>query len=523
MPYDRLIGFNRESAVGTRLGPVVFQEIVDIVDFRLIGTVDGLVAVALANDETIIEAAEAAVTADIAGRDLIESGDPRLLTYIDDTDTTQFATLDASGRVSLAVRMNGNTDIALPNLGENMRVREMESPLGYDDGTLRSASGIPAETATINGCIPDKILARWAERGGYVTNDGGAVRQFTAVEAIIAMGQSNSAVSDVAPPTGMYRVHPRLFKWDETTHAIVPMPSTEAYLLPSTARARIQDVPDDVAILIIPAGAGETGFRSTSLAVIPAGYEAAPNGTWDRTLTADPLNRYKMAVDMTRAALLAAKDLADTVTLRAALWSQGENDTNMINGATYAAYLDDMIAQFRTDLGLPSLEFIIGSMVPEYIDITGNEFADEIADALVDTPRRVLKTAYVHGPRGMVRSDQAAQIHWATVGQVERGRMFAAAFERSAWNFTAAKAIPPQNLRLIRSGTSLVAEYDPPTTRHISFEIDKSENGGAWVAMTKVGAIALQATSTVAASGAVRVRARAVSDATTSPYVYASA
>jgi len=289
-------------------------------------------------------------------------------------------------------------------------------------------------------------------------------------------------------------------------------------------RAYLSRCPPDVTVVIVPCGYGENGFRSSSITPTPAGYEAASNGTWDRTLTADPNNLYsRMVADVAAARAAAGAMASETPKLVGLAWSQGENDYDMMTGTDYAAALDDMIGAFRAAVGDAALPVFVGSLVPEFIG--GAAAKQAVQDALMDTPRRLVNTAFVYGPKGMVRSDQAAMIHYATVGQTRRGRMFVDAIERARWNITSAKAVPPQNLRVIRSGTTLTAEYDPPPTRHTAITVEYSTDGGStWTAMTKVGgAIGLSASATIGASDVVEVRASSTNETNTSTYVTAAA
>lgn len=454
---------------------------------------------------------QAAVTEDIAGRDLVEGTDARLLDT-DDTDV-HFGLRDADGRTSFVANTDGTVEIVLPTLAGG-KLREQASHRGYMSGTI-DATGRTAEDVYLeDGTKPQWVLDRWKDRMGF--GDSGSSRP--RIHIVVCGGQSNAAVSaGVSPPAGLFDVHPRLTKWNRGTSAIVPLPTSEGYLLPSFAREYIKTVPDDVQVLVVPCGWGETGFTTTSLASQP-GYTTVTNGTWDRTLTADPKNLYAMMVaDLAAARVAAAPLSSEAPKVVALLWSQGEADIAMTESA-YAAKLDDLIAQFRTDSALSTLPVLIGSMTPEYVAQTSGAVA--VQTALTDTPRRVQRTAFIYGPKGLTRSDQSNHIHYSMPGQNRRGRLFCDALPRAIWNYSGIYADPPQNLRAVRSGTTLTAEWDPSPLRATAHTAEVSSDGGStWSPLTLVGgAIGLSGTATVPATGALTVRVSATNETNTSAY-----
>ncbi|AMS03269.1 tail protein [Gordonia phage Lucky10] len=458
-------------------------------------------------DEVVADA----VAADLAARDLVEGNDDRLLATEDDDDV-HFGLKDPEGRTSFVARTDGTVEIALPTLAGG-KLREENSHRGYMSGT-KDADGRTAEDVYYtDGTKPQWVLDRWKERMGL---GGGQARP--RIHVIVCGGQSNAAVSaGVSPPAGLFETNPRLWKWNRATGTIVALPTSEGYLLPSFAREYIKTVPDDVQVLVVPCGWGETGFTTTSLASQP-GYTTVTNGTWDRTLTADPKNLYAMMVaDLAAARVAAAPLSSEAPKVVALLWSQGEADIAMTESA-YAAKLDDLIAQFRTDTALSTLPVLIGSMTPEYVAQTSA--AVPVQTALTDTPRRVQRTAFIHGPKGLTRSDQSNHIHYSMPGQNRRGRLFCEALPRAIWNYNGIYADPPQNLRAVRSGTTLTAEWDPSPLRATAHTAEVTADGGStWSPLTLVGgAIGLSGTATVPATGALTVRVSATNETNTSAY-----
>jgi hypothetical protein len=66
---------------------------------------------------------------------------------------------------------------------------------------------------------------------------------------------------------------------------------------------------------------------------------------------------YTEAIDRAKAAMAQG-------TFKAILWHQGESDANPNKAKLYAAKLTKLIADFRSDLGLPELPFIVGELGP---------------------------------------------------------------------------------------------------------------------------------------------------------------
>lgn len=482
----------------------------------LIAAAQAAAEAAVADLEVPPEVVAEAVATDLASRDLIEGDDDRLLATDDDVEV-HFGLKDQAGRKSFAANSDGSVEIPLPTLAGG-KLREQNSHRDYMSGT-KDAAGRTAEDVYYNdGTKPQWVLDRWKERMGL--GDGGS--SLPRIHIIVAGGQSNAAVSaGVSPPAGLFETNPRLWKWNRATGAIVPLPTSEGFLLPSFAREYIKTVPDDVHVLVVPCAWGETGFTTTSLAS-QSGYTTVTNGTWDRTLTADPKNLYAMMVaDLAAARVAAAPLSSEAPKVAALLWSQGEADIALTESA-YAAKLDDLIAQFRTDTGLSTLPVLIGSMTPEYVAQTSA--AVPVQTALTDTPRRVQRTAFIHGPKGLTRSDQANHIHYSMPGQNRRGRLFCEALPRAIWNYNGIYADPPQNLRASRSGTTLTVELDPSPLRATVHTVEVSADDGAtWSPVTLTGgAIGLTGTATVPATGALRVRASTANEINTSAYATAT-
>jgi hypothetical protein len=405
--------------------------------------------------------------------------------------------IDKIGRSPLQITDDGHVSGNAFDIG-SATVTELAGAAcraGVDPAGRRDESEIGPD-----GRVPAWILAEWKTRMGAVTGSAG-------YDIIIGAGQSNAVQSDTTLP--VFDVHPRIFRLTGTT--IEPMPAEDIYLLPAFAREYAKTT--DRKVLIVPAAVGSTGFTTTSVNPPAAGYSYVPGGgTWDRTLVSDPLNLAALMISKAQAALTAG---GTGSAIKAILWSQGEADTPVLNEAAYAAKLDDLISWSRTELGLPSLPWIIGSLVPEDTDLNRNTYTLGVSAALSDTPRRVQHTAFVYGPRG--HTQHLTPIHWSTAGQIERGAMFLAGYYRARANFNTAKPEPPQLLRITRSGTDVEISWSPALTRTVSQLVQYSTDSGAtWTPATIVTTSRLQAFVTIAAALPVWVRASGTNEVGTS-------
>ena len=97
---------------------------------------------------------------------------------------------------------------------------------------------------------------------------------------------------------------------------------------------------------------------------------------------------YDSAVARINALMAAEPDF----TFMGFLWHQGEADAG---NAQYQAQLDQMIADFRTDVAVagPETPFVLGQMSPDWV--MGNTDRQTIQDIISDTPSRVGHTAVV--------------------------------------------------------------------------------------------------------------------------------
>jgi len=340
-------------------------------------------------------------------------------------------------------------------------------------------------------------------------------------DVIIVAGQSNATQIETLPVPPQ-DADSRIFKWSGAS--IVPVSNTATYLGSSFARSYLQNSPPGRRVLLVDAAVGSTGFTSTSLASPPTGYHTAAGGTWDRTLTSDPINLYSQMISKTQAALAAAGAGARLVAM---LWVQGEEDTqvgsylyNNPSGvqAAYAAKLDDLISTARTDLAVSTLPVLVGSMTPQFIleFATGSTLREKVHFAHMDTPRRTPSTAFIYGPEDMEHYNDT--IHFSAQAYKVRGPMFVEALYRAKENVATANPLPPLNLRGTRSGDTVTVKWDAPPSRATAFTIEYSISGGAWTALSLVVPIALSATFTATAGQPVRLRGKTTNEVGTSHY-----
>jgi hypothetical protein len=458
----------------------------------------GQVAAAVADDATVINAAAAAVDAEITGRDLVETDDPRL----PDSETTSevhWGLRDNVGRVQLSARTDGRIDIPLPTLG-GMNAIGKFSPNRYIKGTLDSAGRVAEDALTADGLVPDWVLQRWSSR-----MTSGLANTYTDW-IIVCGGQSNMAGS--APTvSGIYDSDSRLVQYNAEFNQLDPVPDSAGALWATLGRAMVERAPANVRIIVVKSAAGSTGFTTSAF------------GTWDRTNTEDEPNLYVEMVD----GIAGARSLSPDAKIVGFFWSQGESDSGALTQSEYSDKFVDLVTDLRSQVDDAELPVVVGSMEPLYATTSSGRIA--VQKALTDIPRLLTRAAFVFGPKDIGRSDQDSTIHYNTAHLMERARLMVAGLFRARWNQSASVAVPPQNLRLSRSGTVLTASWDAPNCRHTAFTVEVTVNAGSsWAAMTLPdGPIGLTATATITASDVVQVRASTTNDVNTSQFAYATA
>lgn len=403
---------------------------------------------------------------------LVRKTDPRIPVDLEPQESRFLeGVADVVGRISRGTLKDGGQYVASLQIGASEGTLEnIESENVGWSPLVDSKGRLPEIWLDENGEIPPAVAAAIAAKlpSGGATSAG-------PIDIILNMGQSNSTAADQYP-ISITDTDARILKWNTGANEFQVHPTgTGEYLGWAFARSYARNrLTPGRRVGVIDTGHGSTGFSSTSISPAPSSYETFPGGTWDRTLTADPLNRYKLTVDAARAALATAPTGSRII---AALWSQGENDrskTRYLGAEWYETRLDDLVTQLRSDLSIPALPFIIGSMTPE--TEADGVVAGNMVKALMDTPRRLQHTTYCAGPAGM--SKQNETIHWSAAGQAYRGQMFERFLDRARLNRANGKPLPPANLSVQRSGSEAIIEWDAPMSRVTSYAIETSTDSG---------------------------------------------
>ncbi|HNX48673.1 MAG TPA: sialate O-acetylesterase [Thermoanaerobaculaceae bacterium] len=225
-------------------------------------------------------------------------------------------------------------------------------------------------------------------------------------------------------------------------------------------------IPSNRAVLLVPMATSGSSFAT--------GW-APPSG-----------GLYTAAVAQTKKALATH----DNNRIAAVLWHQGESSSGNTQ-AQYAASLDGLITAMRSDLGLPTLPFIVAGLVPEWIT-NGTGVVAGVEAALIDTPARVAYTAYVHAPHGCHNDviGSANSIHFNMAGSRFLGRGYALGYRVALANSTPS---PAAALATVGAVTGLTA-VAPSNTVTVSWNnvmgawnylVEYSNNGG--LTWTSVG------------------------------------
>lgn len=460
----------------------------------------------LSQRPTLATAAESAVLS--AKVDKSDAGAPQNISAFALSGTTYIeATLDQANRMIEGIKDDGTKHVPvlqteLLTIGTSSMSATTPPAFdtvgpdgsGYQFAMVDPAGRVFENAVGEDGRAPDWVIAAQKMRAGTLSDPS------FPMDIIVGAGQSNmgSTPDPIISAIDLDNVDPRIYLWSSTEGLVRFSDSVNRRVLTprvilsfASEYARTQLAPGRN-VLIVNGALGSTGFSTSSIVPTPAGYVAGP-GTWDRTLTADPVNLYTQLVSWTNT----AKSLVNSnSTLVALLISLGETDSDPGNKtqSQFAALLDDMIAQFRTDMSAPSLPVIIGSMQPDWTDASATRIA--IARAHEDTPRRVERAAYAWGPPDM--PDWTGNVHWSAQGQIARGPIFFQAYKRSKWNVNGTEPLPPQNLTARRTGGNVLVSWEHPPSRINSFTLQYRIDGGTWTTVTLLDATSRSATLSLA-------------------------
>lgn len=234
--------------------------------------------------------------------------------------------------------------------------------------------------------------------------------ELVAPKVILVMGQSNThaglgldPILDAIQP-GIYQ----LGRFDnnnciiEATEPLDHHTKTEgrigfALTFAKLMQAHIQSSND---ILIVPCGFGATGFI---------------DNRWNKTndLYNDAVARIRLVMETYPNAELVA-----------ILWHQGETDV-MLQNQNYQSDLDEFITNIRHDMNSDSVPFILGGMVPYWVNQDAERQQQQ--QLIAATPTRVGKTGYADPSMPFVieKSDNTFdEIHFDAAGQRELGARY---------------------------------------------------------------------------------------------------
>ncbi|MBK6952387.1 MAG: sialate O-acetylesterase [Crocinitomicaceae bacterium] len=159
---------------------------------------------------------------------------------------------------------------------------------------------------------------------------------------------------------------------------------------------------EDRVVLIIPCGRAGSGFK---------------NNRWNR---GDYY--YQDAVDRTQFVLSNFRNSE----LIAVLWQQGEDDVSNLN---YQQDLDRFIGDVRADLGAVDVPFILGGMVPFWVEKSSVRVQTQ--SIIQDTKYRLPNTAYADPSAPMIISkqdDSTDILHFDAPGMRELGLRYFASY-----------------------------------------------------------------------------------------------
>lgn len=253
------------------------------------------------------------------------------------------------------------------------------------------------------------------------------------VHVFVAAGQSNMSGRGrpVAGP-----VSPRVLQFGANRRVIepatIPLDMVDQALgtSPATffAHNYLAAQPSHVSVLIVPAAKGGTAFSGSP-------EEPATGWTWTKGAAPDAEHAlYERSVQQTLDAIAAAKAAGYHVVLKGILWHQGEGNGGMAANV-YAQKLDQLIADYRTELDAPTLPFMVGRMSPEGIEDTPSKAT--VDEAHRDTPYRTPFTGFAPSTRDGHNNNDTT--HFSTVGTAHLGDTYLTAYYQAVGNTRAAQ------------------------------------------------------------------------------------
>ena len=394
-------------------------------------------------------------------------------------------------KIALGVRPDGSVDIGTMNV------------IPSKDWTIEDING---------------LVAFGVSRYGKILGPLGDIITISRVVIIACLGQSNAVAYSAPASPEMDSIDPLIWQMPYGGTELIPAKTplngigTTPGLAPGYVLAKeyLKDAPAGTVVVLVPMGVGGTGL---------APLTTSTSGVWSVDYTGPYRHLFEMSVETTLDAFDAAEaQWGITPTYLAATWNQGEQDaTDQISRATYEAELDKLITTFRTRIGA-TIPFIIGGMVPEWVEEFGTAPRANIRKAHLDTPRRLERVAYADGIRntGGSAGVPADLVHYSREGITRLGRAMYRQLPHAQNNTAASKITVPLDLTATVWSGELEATWTPPSCRITGYEIQTSPNGTTWTTLTRTEPMETRHISTI--TGPVKVRIRALGSAANSAY-----
>lgn len=395
----------------------------------------------------------------------------------------------------------------------------VSAALAAEDVAIHGERAIPqdivSDVALWGVRTPRKRLLLWIDSLGRIRNPylDAALANASAGGPILVVPVLGQSTATQAMPAWAPHAfsNSRVYQWNSGTGSMDPVSLSDSWIGSGIGR-ELARVNPGARVLIVPCGQGATGFTSTSINPPPQGYNYFEGGTWDRHLTADPRNLVDRAEARVAAALAHAQSLDPTSKLIGWVWDQGQNDRAMPD---YETAIDDLIAHLRSVWG-SDLPVVVGGLIEEWAaDPTEN--AGAIMSVLRDTPRRADRCAYVAAPFGS--ADQVSNPIHATPWFAEaHGVVLAEGLRRAMQATPGAPPTLVSGIRVVRSGAEAIISWDAAPTRVTAYELDYStDSGSTWTPASLVEPVRTDVTLTgLTASDPLWVRMRVVTPSGTS-------
>lgn len=414
--------------------------------------------------------------------------DPLVSGALDPEDDGEIVVLNRAGQAPFRIDAEGNTYIGYMKFEESREPLQLVTKLDQIIGEIDNDGRF---------IIYDPVFPN-----GFTGPGGGGAAGVTELHPFLASGQSNmQGPGQEGTPAELDPVDPRILQFGSHRQVIevAPVPldmhGPALGLSPATVFAReyLKTQPAHVGVLLIPAAHGGTNFTDVPGTLTWNHAAAVANG--------EPANDlYQKSVDQALAAVAADPRCTP---IKGILWHQGEGSAS--DGfAGYGARMDTLVADYRADLGIADLPFLVGQMNPEGF----NASRAEIDQAHKDVPRRIQRSAFAPViPDGGRYADTT---HFSRMAVQALGKNYVDAYWRSLVNTSTAQPLRPQNVTALLVGDSLAVKWDAPFCRVTGYRVEHY-NGTAWVAATRAYPMDLQETIT-GVTGPVRVRVVAIHD-----------